>query len=108
MIIWHNYVFGNTKFILSLDENSDFDIKILFKDKEDKDNQIYEGVFQKVEYFYHIDRYFSPDIYNLINYSNNKYDNPKINFILNLVDLEQKKLNTFMMISKNIKGICFL
>ena len=105
--ILDNYIFGKTKFILSLDESSDFDIQLLFKDKEDKDNLIYEGVFQKVEYFYHIDKYFSPDIYNLINYSSNKYENPNINFILNLVDLEQKKIEYIYGDFKKYKGNLF-
>ena len=49
---------------------------------------------KKIEYFYHIDKfYFSIDIYNLINYSNNKFQSPEYNFIFNLVQLETIKLD---------------
>ena len=47
---------------------------------------------KKLEFFYNIDKYSSIDIYNLINYSTNKQDNPDNNFILNLVELEQMKI----------------
>ena len=87
-----SYVFGKNNTFLSLDEYCDFDIKILFKEKNDKDNQIYENVMKKIEYFYTIDKHSPSDIYNLINYSSNKLDSQENNFVLNLVDLEQKKI----------------
>ena len=88
------YVFGDNKFILSLDKSCDFDIKSLFTENENigKDNQIYENVMKKLDFFYNIDKYSSIDIYNLINYSTNKQDNPDNNFILNLVELEEMKI----------------
>ena len=95
-----NYIFGKENFVLSLDKYcdldldkySDLDLKILFEEKNNKDNQIYENVMKKIEHFYNIDRHSSLDIYNLINYSSNKLDSSENNFILNLVDLEQKKI----------------
>ena len=89
-----NYVFGDNKFILSFDEYCDPDIKSLFIESQDndKDSQIYDKVFEKIEYFFNVDRHSSIDIYNLIKYSTNKQDSLDNNFIFNLVELEQMKI----------------
>ena len=89
-----NYVFGDNKFFLSFDEYCDPDIKSLFRESQDndRDSQIYDKVFEKIEYFFNINRHSSIDIYNLINYSTNKQDSLDNNFIFNLVELEQMKI----------------
>ena len=82
------YVFGKDKFILS--HNYNFDINSLFSSK---DNEIYDEVMKKIEYFYQIDKYNLNSINDLIYYSPNKYGNKESNFILNLVEHETEKIN---------------
>lgn len=99
------YIFNNVE--LSLNKNCDYDIKKLVLDKDEK---IYDNVMKKIEYFYHIDKYYySIDIYNLINYSNYKHENPEYNFIFNLVELETLKIdyiyNNFPQYKKNLLSL---
>ena len=100
-----NYIFNGVE--LSLNKECDYDIKKLF---QEKDEIIYNNVMKKIEYFYHIDKfYFSIDIYNLINYSNNKFQSPEYNFIFNLVQLETIKLdyiyNNFAQYKNNLLSL---
>jgi hypothetical protein len=77
----NKYVFGNKKFVLSLDNN--FDIDILFSEE---DNQIYKETLKIIEYFYNIQKYDSNDIDDLIKYSRNKMGKKEFNFIFNIVE----------------------
>ena len=88
----NNYIFGKEKYSLNFehDENNNLDIKALFNQE---DLYIYEKVFKKLKHFYNIDKDYTSDIYHLINSSSNKFTNPEINFVLNLVGLEHKKYN---------------
>ena len=79
----NKYIFGKDKFVLSLENNYDFDIDILFSKK---DNDIYKETLKLIEYFYSIKKYDSNDINDLINYSTNKIGNVESNFILKIVE----------------------
>jgi len=100
------YKFGKDDFILSLDTNINFDINILFSEK---DNKIYQEVFIKIGHFYSIDKFNSNDINDLIYYSTNKIGNTVSNFILNIVEHICQKMdfinNNYSKYIQNLKKI---
>ena len=84
-----NYIFGKEKYVLSFDQNCDFDISKLFSEL---DNKIYNETMEKIEYFYSIKQNNSNDIYDLIYYSTNKIGNKESNIILNIVEHIYEKM----------------
>ena len=77
------YIFGDTKFELTIDRNCDFNINRLFSEK---DNLVYKKVMENLSHFYSINQAELIDINALINFSTSKIFNKESNFIINLVE----------------------
>ena len=99
----NKYIFGKNKFVLSFENNSNFDINVLFSKI---DNEIYDEVMEKLGHFFSINEYDYNDINDLIYYSTNNLINKDSNFILNLVEhvCEKKKYiyNNFTKYKNNL------